>query len=143
MPGGDTARLYHRLTSYEPEREWTTPIVRHALVRVGPAPGGQATTLVTRGIPWRTGWQYAARGFRHIYWDAGARDRGGRGGRSARDTVPHFVAALADLDALDDRGYREAQLDGRDRRGPPARGRLRAGRGRPGRPVAVVAPQQR
>src|SRR5437879_8697388 len=23
---GDTARLLHRLTSYEPEREWTTPV---------------------------------------------------------------------------------------------------------------------
>ena len=23
------------------------------------------------GIPWRTGWRYAERGFRHLYWDAG------------------------------------------------------------------------
>ena len=22
-------------------------------------------------MPWRTGWRYAERGFRHIYWDAG------------------------------------------------------------------------
>src|SRR3954449_528619 len=26
MPPGDTARLYHRLTSYSPEREWTDPL---------------------------------------------------------------------------------------------------------------------
>ena len=23
------------------------------------------------GVPWRTGWRYRERGFRHIYWDAG------------------------------------------------------------------------
>ena len=22
-------------------------------------------------MPWRTGWRYAERGFRHLYWDAG------------------------------------------------------------------------
>ena len=49
---------------------WYDP-VGHALLAVGPAPVGEATTLVITGIPWRTGWQYAERGFRHIYWDAG------------------------------------------------------------------------
>lgn len=49
---------------------WYDP-VGHALLAVGPAPVGDATTLVITGIPWRTGWQYAERGFRHIYWDAG------------------------------------------------------------------------
>ena len=44
---------------------------RHALVRVGPAAGGAATTLVVTGVPWRTGWRYAERGWRHLYWDAG------------------------------------------------------------------------
>src|SRR3954453_12580579 len=43
----------------------------HARGRLGPAPGGEATTLVVTGVPWRTGWQYAERGFRHIHWDAG------------------------------------------------------------------------
>jgi SagB-type dehydrogenase family enzyme len=28
-------------------------------------------TLVVTGLPWRTGWKYAERGFRHLYWDAG------------------------------------------------------------------------
>jgi SagB-type dehydrogenase family enzyme len=46
--------------------------LRHALVHVGPAPVGEATTLVICGIPWRTGWRYGERGFRHLYWDAGA-----------------------------------------------------------------------
>ncbi len=27
--------------------------------------------LVLTGIPWRTGWKYGERGFRHLYWDAG------------------------------------------------------------------------
>jgi hypothetical protein len=26
---------------------------------------------VVTGVPWRTGWRYAERGFRHIFWDAG------------------------------------------------------------------------
>lgn len=45
--------------------------LRHALVRIGPAASGTATTLVVTGVPWRTGWRYAERGWRHIYWDAG------------------------------------------------------------------------
>jgi SagB-type dehydrogenase family enzyme len=49
---------------------WYDP-VGHALVRVAPAPLGDATTLVVTGVPWRTGWKYAERGYRHIFWDAG------------------------------------------------------------------------
>jgi hypothetical protein len=49
---------------------WYDP-VGHALRRIGP-PADGVTTLVVTGIPWRTGWQYAERGFRHIYWDAGS-----------------------------------------------------------------------
>lgn len=45
---------------------------QHALVRVGPPPrGGDAPTVVVTGIPWRTGWRYRERGYRHVYWDAG------------------------------------------------------------------------
>jgi SagB-type dehydrogenase family enzyme len=43
----------------------------HALRRVGPAPAGGATTVVATGVPWRTGWRYAERGYRHLYWDCG------------------------------------------------------------------------
>ncbi len=43
----------------------------HALVRVGPPPLGDAPALVVTGVPWRTGWRYRERGYRHVYWDAG------------------------------------------------------------------------
>jgi hypothetical protein len=43
----------------------------HALVQVGPPPRGAAPALVITGVPWRTGWRYRERGYRHIYWDAG------------------------------------------------------------------------
>ncbi|MBV8943499.1 MAG: nitroreductase family protein, partial [Solirubrobacterales bacterium] len=46
--------------------------VNHLLIDVGPLPLGETTTLIVTGIPWRTGWRYAERGFRHLYWDAGA-----------------------------------------------------------------------
>ena len=50
---------------------WYDP-VGHGLVQVGPpAQGAPATTLIVTGIPWRTGWRYAERGWRHIHWDAG------------------------------------------------------------------------
>ena len=49
---------------------WYDP-VEHALVQVGPSAGGETTTLVVTGVPWRTGWRYAERGWRHLYWDAG------------------------------------------------------------------------
>ena len=45
--------------------------LEHALVRVGPAAGGDATTIIITGVPWRTAWRYAERGWRHLYWDAG------------------------------------------------------------------------
>jgi SagB-type dehydrogenase family enzyme len=49
---------------------WYDPAA-HALVAVGPAPAGETTTLVATGVPWRTGWRYSERAFRHVYWDAG------------------------------------------------------------------------
>jgi hypothetical protein len=49
---------------------WYDPL-RHGLVQVGPPPVGDVTSLIVTGIPWRTGWRYAERGFRHLYWDAG------------------------------------------------------------------------
>jgi hypothetical protein len=49
---------------------WYDP-VGHALIQVGPPAGGEVTTLVVTGVPWRTGWRYAERGC-HIYRDAGS-----------------------------------------------------------------------
>jgi SagB-type dehydrogenase family enzyme len=43
----------------------------HAVVRVAPAPSGGDAAIVVTGVPWRTGWRYRERGYRHIYWDAG------------------------------------------------------------------------
>lgn len=43
----------------------------HALVRIGPPPRGDAPVIVVTGVPWRTGWRYRERAFRHVYWDAG------------------------------------------------------------------------
>ncbi len=43
----------------------------HALVQIGPPPREGAPAIVGTGIPWRTGWRYRERGYRHIYWDAG------------------------------------------------------------------------
>ena len=45
--------------------------VEHALVQVGPPPADGAAALVVTGVPWRTGWRYRERGYRHIFWDAG------------------------------------------------------------------------
>src|SRR3984957_19548969 len=55
-----------------PGVHWYDP-VGHALVQVGPAPRATraAAALIVTGIPWRTGWRYRERGYRHIYWDAG------------------------------------------------------------------------
>ena len=43
----------------------------HALVLIGPPPLGESPSIVVTGVPWRTGWRYRERGFRHVYWDAG------------------------------------------------------------------------
>jgi SagB-type dehydrogenase family enzyme len=42
---------------------------RGGLGLAGKQPG--AAALVLTGVPWRTSWKYEARGFRHLYWDAG------------------------------------------------------------------------
>jgi hypothetical protein len=49
---------------------WYHPL-DHALVRVGPPPRGGAPAVVVTGVPWRTGWRYRERGYRHMYWDTG------------------------------------------------------------------------
>jgi nitroreductase len=45
--------------------------VEHALLQVAPPPAGDTPALVVTGVPWRTGWRYRERGYRHIFWDAG------------------------------------------------------------------------
>jgi hypothetical protein len=63
----------------------------HALVEVGPPPIGGGAAIVVTGVPWRTGWRYRERGYRHVYWDAG--------------TVLAQLLALADSAGVDARLY--------------------------------------
>ncbi|NUP46928.1 MAG: hypothetical protein HOW97_06370 [Catenulispora sp.] len=65
VPEGEASR------ALPPGVHWYDP-VEHALVLIGPPPAGPgAPTIAVTGVPWRTGWRYAERGFRHVYWDAG------------------------------------------------------------------------
>lgn len=45
--------------------------VAHALVPIGHCTGETDRALVVTGVPWRTGWKYTERGWRHLYWDCG------------------------------------------------------------------------
>ena len=103
-----------------PGVHWYDPL-EHALVQVGPPPPhGGAPTLVVTGVPWRTGWRYRERGFRHVYWDAG--------------TMLAQLLAVADAAGLGARLF--TPLPGRVRDRPRRRGRgarVARGRGRPGR----------
>jgi hypothetical protein len=58
-----TADLPAGVHSYRP--------VEHALLQVGPPPVGETPALVVTGVPWRTGWKYRERGYRHVFWDGG------------------------------------------------------------------------
>ena len=53
-----------------PGVHWYHP-ERHALLTIGPAPAGACPAIAVTGVPWRTGWKYRERGYRHVYWDAG------------------------------------------------------------------------
>lgn len=85
---------------YDPEE--------HALVQVGPPPETGAVTIVVTGIPWRTGWRYRERGYRHIYWDAGtalaqmlaAAESAGIGARLFTGFADAAVAALVGADRV-------------------------------------------
>lgn len=55
--------------------------------------------LVVAGLPWRTAWKYAERGWRHLYWDAG--------------TMLANLLAVADAQGVQARlwfGFRDAAL---------------------------------
>jgi len=86
---------------------WYDP-VDHALVQVGPVPGGAASTLIVTGVPWRTGWRYAERGWRHLYWDAGtalsqlitAADSGGARPRLQTQFPDTEIARLVGADGV-------------------------------------------
>jgi hypothetical protein len=86
---------------------WYDPL-DHALVQVGPPPRGDAPALVVTGVPWRTGWRYRERGYRHVYWDAGtmlsqllaAADSAGIGARLHTRFPDEEVGALVGADGV-------------------------------------------
>jgi SagB-type dehydrogenase family enzyme len=52
---------------YQPLEHALVPLRRDV---VDSAPGDGATLVLT-GVPFRTGWKYGERGWRHLWWDAG------------------------------------------------------------------------
>jgi SagB-type dehydrogenase family enzyme len=63
--------LCSRDVSGLPDGVWHYDPRRHALTQVGPAPHGAGSAVVLCGVPWRTAWKYAERGYRHVFWDCG------------------------------------------------------------------------
>ncbi len=67
------AGLYH----FEPVEFALRPLrsqdVRSPLAKAAAHPDIKTglVTVVLTGIPWRTTWKYGARGYRHLFWDAG------------------------------------------------------------------------
>jgi hypothetical protein len=117
---------------------WYDPL-DHALVQVGPPPasGGPASggpAVVVTGVPWRTGWRYRERGYRHIYWDAGTMlaqllalaDSAGLPARLYTRFPDADVAALTGSDRVHEFPVAVVALDGAppalDPAGPAARG---------------------
>jgi hypothetical protein len=111
---------------------WYDPL-EHALVQVGPPPHGGPAVVVT-GVPWRTGWRYRERGYRHIYWDAGTMlaqllalaDSAGLPARLYTRFPDAEVAALAGADRVHEVPVAVVALDeappALDPAGPAARG---------------------
>lgn len=97
------------LPGLAPAVHWYDPEA-HALVEIGPAPLGDAPSVVVTGVPWRTGWRYRERGFRHIYWDAGTMlsqllalsDSAGLTARLFTTFADVEVAALVGVDRVDE-----------------------------------------
>ena len=82
----------------------------HALVQVGPPPRAGDPAIVVTGIPWRTGWRYRERGYRHTYWDAGtmlsqllaAADSAGLAASLYSRFPDHAVTELVGADGVDE-----------------------------------------
>lgn len=72
LPGLD-AGLYHFAPDVFGLEELSAGDHRPALAKAVVDPDVEASplVLVVTGIPWRTAWKYAERGWRHVYWDSG------------------------------------------------------------------------
>ncbi len=116
---------------------WYDPL-EHALVQIGPPPAGGGPAVLVTGIPWRTGWRYRERGYRHIYWDAGTMlaqflalaDSAGLPARLYTRFPDAEVAALTGADRVHEFPVAVVALDGTppalDPAGPAARGEVDA-----------------
>jgi SagB-type dehydrogenase family enzyme len=89
-------------------RRLRTEDVRAALAGAAAAPelAEAAAVLVLTGIVWRTAWKYGARGWRHVFWDAGAMlanllalaEEGGLGPRLLNAFIDAEVAEVLGLE---------------------------------------------
>ena len=101
---------------------------RAALARAAaePALAEAAAVFVLTGILWRTAWKYGARGWRHVFWDAGAMLANLLALAHEEGLTPRLLTAFADAEVAEVLGVeaiREAPvaLLGLGR-GAPARG---------------------
>jgi SagB-type dehydrogenase family enzyme len=71
---GFDSGLYHvDLDPFALARVRPVDVRAHLAHAVGdPALASMAVVIVITGIPWRTTWKYAERGWRHVFWDAGS-----------------------------------------------------------------------
>lgn len=108
--------------------------VRGALAEAAaePALAEAGAVLVLTGILWRTAWKYGARGYRHLWWDAG--------------TMLANLLAVAASDGLEPRlltGFVDADVNrvvGADGRREAALALLAAGRGASAGPAGELSP---
>lgn len=54
-----------------PDGVWHYGAAGHELTRVGP-PIASGLAIILTGVPWRSEWKYAERGYRYVWWDAGS-----------------------------------------------------------------------
>jgi SagB-type dehydrogenase family enzyme len=73
VSGLDTGLYHFDPGSFALARVRPVDVRAHLAHAVGdPALAGTAAVIVVTGIPWRTTWKYAERGWRHVFWDAGS-----------------------------------------------------------------------
>ena len=91
-----------------------------------------AVVLILTGILWRTAWKYGARGWRHVFWDAGAMLANLLALADEAGLKPRLLTAFVDADVADTLGVvppREAPV-----------ALVSAGRGKPASEPARLAP---
>ena len=133
---GLPAGLYHFHPGELAVRQLRGRDVRGALAEAAAAPelNESAAVLVLTGILWRSAWKYQARGYRHLFWDAG--------------TMLANLLALASSQSMQARlltGFVDAQVDrlvGTDGEREWSLALLAVGRAVPAPPPAQLEPLQ-